>query len=265
MNNRTLLSVLLFTCFLFGACAGGGADDVTYGKLDESRDSIGADVQNLAAQAEAAARAIEQGAAAESVLLSLVQANKDLTDAALMDSDGRLVLVEPAEYKGAEGVDVSGQAHAAYMLTHHQPVLSDIFTSVEGTAAIDLQWPLENEGEFTGAVSLLIDYLPLFTRTAAAVLAGTKFNLTIQQLDGTVLYDNDPTQVGKNILTDPAFQPYPDLVRQVKETVASPAGTGSYTFTAPGTTEPVVKDCAWTTLSLYHAEWRIVLFWEHEG
>jgi hypothetical protein len=151
----------------------------------------------------------------------------------------------------------------ASIIEEHQPALSELFLAVEGFPALDLEWPLLGEDEtFLGSLSLLLDHVTLFESATAAVIGATRYSLTIQQLDGTILYDADPSQVGRNVLTDPEFQSYPDLIRQVQDTIEAESGSGSYTFTKPGSNELVSKSCQWTTIYRFGAQWRVVIFWE---
>jgi len=179
-----------------------------------------------------------------------------------VNPDGFIVAVEPAEYRSAEGADISGQPQVAFIREHHQPVLSDLFLAVEGFPALDFEWPLSGEGgAYLGALSLLFDHVRRFSAATAPVVAGTRYSVTIQQLDGTILYDADPAQVGKNVFTDPEFQAYPDLIRQVREVVAAESGSGRYSFRTPGSDQPIYKRCRWTTIRRYEAEWRLAVFW----
>ena len=50
------------------------------------------------------------------------------------------------------------------------------------------------------------------------------------QKDGRVLYDPDPSQLGKMLFDDPMFKPYPQLLTLGKEMVAERSGKGSYVF-----------------------------------
>ena len=63
----------------------------------------------------------------------------------------------------------------------------------------------------------------------------------------------------RDMLTDPAFTDYPDLVAFVQKIVAQPDGNGTYTFTPTKGGPAVVKDAVWGTVGLHGTDWRIVV------
>ena len=65
-------------------------------------------------------------------------------DCSTVDIHGRIIMVEPAPYRSAEGRDISDQAHVRRILMRHKPVLSPVFRSVEGFDAVDVEYPVFN-------------------------------------------------------------------------------------------------------------------------
>ncbi len=74
-----------------------------------------------------------------------------------INKDGILNYTVPFN-ESAIGKDVSYQPHNALIIKNHTPVVSDVFTTVQGYRAIAFAYPVFNEGEYNGCVSLLIPF-----------------------------------------------------------------------------------------------------------
>jgi len=181
-------------------------------------------------------------------------------DCATVGPQGLLVAVEPAAYHVFEGADISDQAQVIDLQQTLAPVLSNEFMSVEGFPAIDLEWPmLDDGGSLLGAVSVMSKPAELLGSIIAPQLLGTGYTCMVLQTDGTILYDADSTQIGKNTFTDPLYASYPELLALAQRVVASASGSGSYSFPSSGGGAAVVKQAWWNTVGLHETEWRVVL------
>jgi hypothetical protein len=78
------------------------------------------------------------------------------------------------------------------------------------------------------------------------------------QKDGLSLYDSDPSQVGKNLFSDPIYQPYPQLLALGKNVVAERFGMGRYVFQNIEHNGNISKEVYWTSVGLHGNEWRLV-------
>jgi len=79
-----------------------------------------------------------------------------LVDCSTIDPQGRMIAVEPPQYRGFEGKDISGQEQVQRMLKTRKPVLSSVFRSVEGYEAVDVEFPaFRPDGRFIGSISVL--------------------------------------------------------------------------------------------------------------
>jgi hypothetical protein len=180
-------------------------------------------------------------------------------DAITTDINGKIVLVQPESYKSVIGADISNQTHLKKLFLQKTPVMSDLFMTVEGVPAIDIASPVFSpEGRFIGATTLLYNPDELFRRFTPLKADGTPWHIWVMQKDGTVLYDPDPGQRGKNIFTDQLYAPYPDLIELSKEIAAERQGRGTYTF-IEGTGGVVRKDAVWTTIGIRGTEWRLII------
>jgi hypothetical protein len=96
---------------------------------------------------------------------------------------------------------------------------------------------------------------------AKPLVKGKDIEIIAIQLDGLNVYDTDKSQIGKNLFTDPMYQPYADLQALGKQIVAGTTGTGSYSFPATGGGQVVRKQVYWMTVGLHETAWRLVSSW----
>jgi len=78
------------------------------------------------------------------------------------------------------------------------------------------------------------------------------------QLDGMVIYCTTGTETGKNVLTDPSYKDFPDLIAQAVKIAAQKTGTGGYVYPDEATGRLMKKTIYWTSIGLHGTEWRIV-------
>lgn len=182
-------------------------------------------------------------------------------DGVTIDNSGRIVEVEPAEYRNVIGRNIRSQTQVHAMLTAHRPVMSSLFKSVEGIYAIDAEYPvIDGKEKFLGAASLLFIPERLLRNSIERAVAGTKVNIWVLDTDGTILYDIMADHIGLNLFTAPLYKPFPSLQKIGQKIIKEKEGRGRYCFYQPHTKIKVTKESVWKTVSLYGKEWRIVAY-----
>ena len=80
-------------------------------------------------------------------------------------------------------------------------------------------------------------------------------------LDGLLHYDEDASQIGKNLFEDPLYKPFPNLLDLGHRIVAERSGHGYYSYfqVTEDNKTAVNKECYWTTAGLYGRESRLVV------
>ena len=182
-----------------------------------------------------------------------------IIDCLTADAAGKMVTVAPDAYSSYEGSDISTQDVTVKFNETKKPLLSQMFTAVEGMDAVVLMWPiLSDKGDFIGSVSALFKPETLLATTVEPMIKGTDIALNVMQLDGLTIYDSEGADTGKNLLTDPSFQSYKELVELGARMVAQESGSGSYTFINHATGKPVKKQAFWVSVGLHGTAWRLV-------
>jgi hypothetical protein len=215
---------------------------------------------NVSDAARHFARAGMEGTATTGVLEYVVNSSPYIEDAVIVGLDGRILAVAPEKYRDAVGSDISGQSHIQQVFASRRPVLSEVFTTVEGFDAAAMVYPvIAPDGEMTGAVSVPFSSEALLGDAIRSAMEEYPFTAFAIQPDGRLLYDLDPDEIGKMTLEDPIYQSYPDLLALARRMVTEESGSGEYTFFATGTKEKVVKVSIWDTVALHGTEWRIIV------
>ncbi len=215
--------------------------------------------QDLAGLARRLSGKDPKAAVTRKMLNDLCRSYRYAVDCAVVDRNGKMVLVVPEEYAKFEGSDISTQEQLIRLRESKKPVLSKVIKAVEGFDAVDLEQPVfSSQGEFAGSVSVLIRPEIMLTAIISPAVQGIPVEVWLMQKDGRILYDPDEAEVGLMLFDDPMYKPYPQLLALGTLIARERSGTGSYEFLGKGLEKPVLKDTHWTTVGLHGTEWRLV-------
>lgn len=199
------------------------------------------------------------GPEARQILNGLSSKYPFIIDCCTADPAGKIVTVAPNAYSHYEGSDISGQSVAITFNETKKPALSQMFRAVEGMDAVVIMWPvLSDKGDFIGSVSALFKPETLFARIVEPAVKGTDIDVDVIQVDGLVIYASIGTETGTNLLTDPTYQPYKELVELGAKMTTQESGSGNYTFIDHTTGKPAKKQAFWVSVGLHGTAWRLV-------
>jgi hypothetical protein len=215
--------------------------------------------RDLSTAASELSRTGLSGPEARQILNGLYSKHTFIIDCLTANVAGKMVTVAPDAYSSYEGTDISTQDVTVKFNETKKPLLSQMFTAVEGMDAVVIMWPILSEkGDFMGTLSALFKPETLFATTAEPILKGTGIAVNVMQLDGLNIYDSEHGDTGKNLFTDPSFQPYTDLIALGHKMVAEESGTGSYTYSSQTTGKTVKKQAFWASVGLHGTAWRLM-------
>jgi hypothetical protein len=229
----------------------------------QSQEAVQAELDNLDSDLSGAASELSRtglsGPEARQILDGLCSKYPFIIDSCTADAAGKMVTVAPEAYSNYEGSDISQQDPVVKLRETKEPVLSQVFTAVEDIDAAVIMWPVfSQKGDFTGSLSALFKPETLLATAVEPILKGTDIEVNVMQLDGLTIYDSEGADTGKNLLTDPSFQPYEELVELGARIAAEESGSGSYTFINHETGKPVKKQAFWVSVGLHGTAWRLV-------
>lgn len=197
---------------------------------------------------------------AKAALEKLYTSTPFLTDCSIIDTKGIMVVVEPPAAKNLEGTDLSRQVQVKELQEVKKPLLSKMFLAVEGENGIVLQYPVFlPTGEFIGSISAFFKPQAFFSPLAEMILKDKKFEVWVIDDGGTIIYDQDEEEIGKNILSDEMYKNYPECINFTKNLISEESGKGGYEFLSKGLGKPVKKEGVWTSVGIHGSKWHIAV------
>lgn len=264
MGLKIMLAALCIISFSTASAL--AQDDHVAAQMTVLRSRVQARLDHLDRSAARAAQGLAQagltGLQARRVLEDLLKACPEAIDVAAVDPAGRMVTMEPTAYRHLEGTDISRQEHMTRLLATRGPVMSQVFRTVEKMDAVDLEQPvLGPDGQMVGSASLLFRPDALLAEVIKVLDAGQGQAPEVWAMDlqGRIIYDQDPQEIDRNLFSDPLYQDFPELVALGRRIQAQPAGQGGYSFLAQGGDKVVSKQCQWDSVGLHGTWWRLVL------
>lgn len=89
------------------------------------------------------------------------------------------------------------------------------------------------------------------------------YQVWLMKDDGTIVYDEDEKQIGRDLFTDEMYQHFPELLKFGEMIRKRPWGIGHYSFLGKGERGKVYKVAAWDTLKSDGTEWKLVVTHEY--
>ncbi len=193
------------------------------------------------------------------LLEELHKENPEVLDVSYISEDGYLEYIYPDDYSDIEGSWIGDRPYTKKLIKTEKPVLSDVFFTVEDFFAVDLEWPIfDEDGEFVGALSFLIKP-ELFLAPIILPNNYEPYEFWVMHPDGTILYDQDEVEIGRNLFTDKLYEPFDSLQELGKKISSNESGEGEYSFYSKGMGEMVRKEVKWTSVGLHGTQWRLIL------
>lgn len=193
------------------------------------------------------------------ILSDIINTYSRIEEAAFVDKNGILKYIKPDEYQSLEGSDVSYAQNVKDLHETLQPIMSQLFMSVEGFQSLSFGYPILQNDELVGSLSFLLKPHEFFDEIVEPLLEGSETEIFIAQSDGIVIYDQDEEEIGKNLATDPSYQQYPGLVEVGEKIIQNNEGTADYSFKKAGTDKDINKIAYWKSVYFFGAEWRVVV------
>jgi hypothetical protein len=198
----------------------------------------------------------------------ILSKNPSLAEAVYVNRDNIITYAEPATYKYAEGQDISQQEHQKKMIETKLPVMSSLFKVVENYYAVVLAIPILKDNEMVGSINLLLkpsEFIPFFTDKILKDPNNKNYkadDFNVAETNGTLLFDIDTTQIGRNLFTDSLYLPYKEMIDLCHYVMTADSGKSYYSYLDKTKQKNVVKDVWWRTSSYYGNLWKLSIIKE---
>ena len=273
MVNRISILVLagVFLCLLSAGCtthsdepADTPEDAEMSALLEKATTDVSAGLSILqksnAESADKLSKTGIEGDAAGNVLQEkLSGASPYVISSLVIDSEGIVTAAAPAHYETIVGTNLGYQPEVQYANKVKEPVLSDLFLLEEGFAGISLSYPIfSGDGTYLGYTDLTFRPEIFLRQYFRPLTEETGYEFMVLQTDGTILYETNEEEVGKNALTDPLYQPT-EIPKLAETMVAESSGRGEYTFWDMDWKREVARELYWSTVTFDGTEWRVAV------
>ncbi|MEW5773237.1 MAG: ATP-binding protein [Thermodesulfobacteriota bacterium] len=189
--------------------------------------------------------------------LAMLQTNSRdiLASVTRVGADGRILYAYPRQ--DVAGMDISGQKHVARILADRQPVVSDVFATVQGYPSVALHVPVYEGERFAGTLGVLIPFAAIARHYLEDVRVGDGGYAFVISEAGVELFYPAPGHTGGNVFEN--VKAYPELLALVRRMARGEEGEGSYAYDMAGAVRTGMqrKHVAFTPVDLGNTFWSI--------
>jgi two-component system cell cycle sensor histidine kinase/response regulator CckA len=121
---------------------------------------------------------------------------------------------------------VSPNAHIRQILQDHKPIVSEVFKALRGFDTVAYHYPVFDDGDFQGTVSVLIPFDGLSKKYLDGIKLSPKGHAWLISRKGTELYGPVPGHLGKSVFD--SYKDSPDLLAMFRSMVQGQQGATSY-------------------------------------
>jgi len=180
-------------------------------------------------------------------------------DITYISPEGIITMVAPEQYSVVINKDLNQEESYQRMLQTKDVVLSYSFYAWEGIWGATLVCPIYKDGEYLGALSVLIDVNEYLKGLINDLELKSESGLTLWAFEniGTVLIYRKNEEIGKNIFTDEYFDDYPGLRTACESIIGAVSGSTSYEYTNENN-QKKKREVWWNTVSIHGTEWKLV-------
>ena len=189
----------------------------------------------------------------------LYRANRDRIRAITrVDATGKIICSYPFDRK-LIGLDISNQPHIREIMRTHQPVVSNVFSTVQGFDAIALHVPVFSNKTYQGSIGIALNFQELARRYIESIKIGETGYAWMISKDGTELYCPVPGHTGHSVFEN--CKEFPSILVMAKEMLKGNQGVTTYSFDKirGSEVETVKKHAVYMPIKIGNTFWSIVV------
>lgn len=258
----TLLILMAFSLLFLPGCRKSDEVSPSPPGLDEIVADLNASFnvlnRDLSNQVEFVRGHLSDTAAIRAALLNMCSRSTFAFEFAYITPEGQLQIAEPAVYHHLQGTDVSTATHIVRSFQSLQPVLSNAYDIAGGYGTAAIVHPVVEDSTAIGGVFTLFRPKTILARIIEPYIHSTWFEIMVIETGGTVLYDQDYDEIGRNVFADSLYLQFPEFQKAARQIESQPRGDVSYRFYSAGKTIPVYRHAWWRSFNLYGTEWKVL-------
>jgi hypothetical protein len=174
------------------------------------------------------------------------------------DARGRIVYTFPPNPQ-AIGADISGQEHVREVMRTHKPVVSDVFTLVQGYTGITFHVPVFKKKIYDGSLAIMILFDYITKKYLDEIRIGLDGHAWLISRKGVELYCPVPGHIGKTIQETSGR--FPDVIAMAAEMMKGKEGVTTYYYDRirGQKMEVIRKHAAYTSITIPGSFWSVAV------
>lgn len=178
-----------------------------------------------------------------------------------ISAQGRIIYTYP-EREDLIGQDISTQPHNFEIMQTHKPVISDVFTTVQGYRAIVYAYPIfDKNNAYSGSISLVIPFDYIANKFLKDLQIGQTGKTFVVSKAGFELYCSNSDHIGKSIYQN--THGFDELNNMIDHMLSGEEGRAIYNYYEKDEDDDVVKKIAYyKPVILENTFWSIALVTE---
>ncbi|MFZ2631582.1 MAG: PAS domain S-box protein [Desulfosalsimonadaceae bacterium] len=175
-----------------------------------------------------------------------------------VDENGRILYTVPYN-ESAIGSDISGQAHIRHIIETREPVVSEVFTAVQGFRTVACHVPVFEGLTFKGTLAVLIPFHLLTEEFMKDINTGRDGYAWVISRKGVVLYSPIPGQADKTVFE--IYRDAPSVISMAREMMSGKHGNTRYSVdrAQPDGIEKTAMQAVYYPIHLGNTFWSIVV------
>jgi PAS domain S-box-containing protein len=175
-----------------------------------------------------------------------------------VNREGRIIYTYPYDKKSI-GADISAQEHIREIMKSHQPVVSDVFETVQGFRSIAFHVPVFRGKTYAGSIAFLFPFDHITKNFLENIKIGKDGYAWLISRKGIELYCPVPGHVGKNV--DETSGRFPSVMSMTGEMKKGKQGETLYTYDQirGNATDTIIKHAVYMPIPVINTYWSIAV------
>lgn len=151
----------------------------------------------------------------------------DIKGITRVSAQGRILYTFPYA-KASIGADISHLKHIKQVMSSRKPVVSDVFSTVQGYDTVAIHVPVFRGDTYDGSLAVLIDFRVISRKYLEHIRIGETGYAWMTSQTGIELYCPVPGHVGKSVFEN--CKDFPSIIDMAKEMLKGNQGIATYHF-----------------------------------
>lgn len=172
-----------------------------------------------------------------------------------VNAQGKIIYTYPDT--ASKGKDITYQQHILYIMKTHKPVVSDVFTAVQGFRTVAVHVPVFRDSVYQGSLAFLLS----FDRIAKKYIEGIKVRKSgfawVVSENGIEISSPYKDHIGKNVFE--LYKGYPEIISMLNKMLKGEQGSTTYYNGRNKNGERILENAVFVPVKIGNTFWSIVV------